>query len=183
MNMNEPLKNHRDPFGLSELPVPTVPDQGWSAIESALQKTKTSRRHHYWIATAAAFVLAIGFYWQMPQSGDQGVLPSPGTVQVSTNTSLPSAPITKEANIDSLVKLSQQLERNLRVMRSEVDVRSGQALIYQVELEDMVAQVDEAINRQPGSKALWTQRVNLLQDLNQFYQQQLRRDVSQFASL
>ena len=87
------------------------------------------------------------------------------------------------SSIDSLVNLSQRLERNLRVIRREVDVMSGQALIYQVELEDLVAQLDEAINWQPESKALWAQRVNLLQDLNQLYQQQLRRDVSQIASL
>ena len=58
-----------------------------------------------------------------------------------------------------------------------------QALIYQVELQDLVAQVDEAINQNPQSRELWSQRVNLLLDLNQIYGAQLRREYDQLASL
>jgi hypothetical protein len=82
-----------------------------------------------------------------------------------------------------LINLSQQLERNLRLIRSEVTAIPEQTLIYQVELQDLVAQLDEAINQDPESRELWSQRVNLLLDLNQIYRAQLRRDYSDVASL
>jgi hypothetical protein len=56
-------------------------------------------------------------------------------------------------------------------------------LIYQVELEDMVAQVDEELSMNPDSTELWNQRVNLMLDLSRLYQNQLRRDYRRMASL
>jgi hypothetical protein len=57
------------------------------------------------------------------------------------------------------------------------------SIIYQVELEDLVAQVDEELSRRPGSVDLWSQRINLMLDLAQLYQNQLRREYHQMASL
>ncbi|MNC99181.1 hypothetical protein D3C83_173790 [compost metagenome] len=59
----------------------------------------------------------------------------------------------------------------------------AQTVVYQVELEDLVAQVDDALSLKPDSRELWSQRVNLLLDLEQLYQRELRRDDSNLASL
>jgi hypothetical protein len=56
-------------------------------------------------------------------------------------------------------------------------------LIYQVELEDLVAQVDEELSMNPDSTSLWSQRVNLLLDLTQLYKNELRRESHRMASL
>ena len=57
------------------------------------------------------------------------------------------------------------------------------ALVYQIELEDLVAQVDDELSMRPDSLELWSQRVNLLLDLATLYQNQLRRDYHAMASL
>jgi hypothetical protein len=57
------------------------------------------------------------------------------------------------------------------------------SLVYQVELEDLIAQVDDELSVRPDSLELWSQRINLLLDLSQLYQNQLRRDYHRLASL
>jgi hypothetical protein len=57
------------------------------------------------------------------------------------------------------------------------------SVIYQVELEDLIAQVDEELSMRPDSMGLWSQRINLMLDLSQLYQNQLRRDYHRMASL
>jgi hypothetical protein len=59
----------------------------------------------------------------------------------------------------------------------------AEMVVYQVELEDLVAQVDAAISQQPDSSELWQQRVSLLLDLNQIYGAGLRREEPYVASL
>jgi hypothetical protein len=54
---------------------------------------------------------------------------------------------------------------------------------YIAELEDLIAQVDTGLSMTPDSIDLWGQRVNLLLDLAQVYQQQWRIDYSRIASL
>lgn len=85
--------------------------------------------------------------------------------------------------IATLVGLSQQLESRLRGLRAEAGMLPADTLMYQVELEDLVVQVDDALSRRPDSRALWSQRVNLLLDLNQLYHQELRREQLPIASL
>jgi hypothetical protein len=68
-------------------------------------------------------------------------------------------------------------------MRANVGVMPAEMVVYQVELEDLVAQVDGAISLKPDSSELWRQRVNLLMDLNQVYGAGLRREYQQVASL
>ena len=57
------------------------------------------------------------------------------------------------------------------------------SVIYQVELEDLVAQVDEELSMRPDSMDLWSQRINLMLDLSQLYQNELRREYHRMASL
>jgi len=58
-----------------------------------------------------------------------------------------------------------------------------ESLVYQVELEDLIAQVDEELSANPDSAELWSRRVNLMLDLSGLYQNKLRRDYSRMASL
>jgi len=88
-----------------------------------------------------------------------------------------------ERTLDSLIALSQQMENRVRTFRTEVGGMPTDSLIYQVELEDLVAQVDFELSVQPDSIDLWSQRVNLLLDLSRLYQNQLRRDYHRMASL
>jgi hypothetical protein len=86
-------------------------------------------------------------------------------------------------NLQSLQGLSQRLEQNLAYLRTGVGAMPAEMVVYQVELEDLVAQVDAAISEHPDSSELWRQRVNLLMDLNQVYGAGLRRDEPFVASL
>ncbi|MGD8681898.1 MAG: hypothetical protein PVJ33_16125, partial [Lysobacterales bacterium] len=85
--------------------------------------------------------------------------------------------------LDSLIALSQRLEGRLRLMRKQAGDMPSRALVYQVELEDLVVQVDDALSMNPDSVPLWNQRVNLLADLNTLYEDRLRREYRQIASL
>jgi hypothetical protein len=121
------------------------------------------------LAVAATVTLAVGLFLQSPPP-----VPAPApltTAQTETNT------------VESLIALSQQLETRLRTVRDELGGMPTDALIYQVELEDMVAQVDEELSMNPESLELWSYRINLLLDLEQLYQNRLRRDYHRMASL
>jgi len=178
------INTSSDPFGLAGLAQAPAPADGWPAIEAALRRRKHVQHGVRWLASAAAVALAVGLYWQFPgiQPGAAGpdgteqlaAVPGPATEAQSTGSN---------NNLESLISLSQQLERNLRLVRSEEGAVPAQFVAYQVELEDLVAQIDEAINQRPDSRELWSQRVNLLLDLNQLYRVQLRRDYSHVASL
>jgi hypothetical protein len=154
----------RDPFELSRLP-PVVPSRdAWPAIAAAMQRRRRGRAGIW--AAAAAVTLALGLAWH-------------------TRAPVPAAPspATASGTLASLEALSRQLEQRVRYLRSEAGTLPADTLVYQVELEDLVAQVDEALSRQPGSPELWSQRVNLLLDLDQLYRQSLRREQARMASL
>ena len=85
--------------------------------------------------------------------------------------------------LDSLIAISQQLEGRVRLYRSEVGGMPSNDLVYQVELEDLIAQVDGELMMNPESVGLWNQRVVLLTDLSRLYENRLRRDYRQMASL
>jgi len=179
-NITEEATSSRDPFGLSRLPHPAPASDAWPDIRAALLWRQRVRRLTVWLASAAMVTLTIGIWWQTPG------MPTAGTTEIPATGKDPmSAQVSAggKDSLESLVSLSQKLERNLRLMRAEVGVVPAQSLIYQVELEDRVAQIDEAINHEPDSRELWSQRVNLLLDLNQLTQQQLRREYRQLASL
>jgi hypothetical protein len=190
----DPMTQSRDPFGLSSLPGLQPPTDGWNAIATALQQQRSRRSR--WIsglAVAASVTLALGLVVGLPPS--EPVLPAGSVAQLEqprTDTqSQPEQEALPEAaaaaptpeNLLTLQKLSQRLEQNLAYLRSGVGSMPAEMVVYQVELEDLVAQVDAAISQQPDSSQLWQQRVNLLLDLNQIYGEGLRRDDPYVASL
>ena len=192
------MNNSRDPLGLGSLAQPEPPVDGWPVIEAALKRRQSARNLLPW-AAAALLALAVGLYFQLPAlhipdelaqgSGQEAAAPGQAALRPGETVPRPGETAQRpDAGIDGntlaeLVVLSQELESSLRRARTRVVVMPAQSLVYQVELEDLVAQVDEAINHSPESFALWSQRVNLLLDLNQIYQRELRRDYSTVASL
>lgn len=188
------MNANRDPFGLANLPELRPPQDGWAAIASQLQSQQRRRRH--WLsglAVAASVALAVGIVSVLPQPDEMPVFPASEQNQVAgqpaPNESVAMAEATAAgaspvaAQLQSLQKLSQRLEQNLVVLRSGVGAMPAEMVVYQVELEDLVAQLDAAISQQPDSAELWQQRVSLLLDLNQIYGAGLRRDEPYVASL
>jgi len=190
------MSQARDPFGLASLPELKPQKDGWMAISVQLQR---QRRRQQWLsglALAASVTLVLGVVSMVtqiaPQTGPQAV-PNPtstGTLaqQPATQTaevSLPAvaSPDLGPENLQSLQRLSQRLEQNLSYLRTGVGAMPAELVVYQVELEDLVAQVDAAISLQPESSELWQQRVRLLMDLNQIYGDSLRREDPYVASL
>lgn len=161
------MQQERDPLNLGSLPMASPPDDGWPQIRAELEKSqKRSRFLQYSgsaLALAAMLVIAVGVF-----------IHQPGPVV---------APTAVPQTLDSLISLSQQLENRVRSFRAEVGGMPTDALIYQVELEDLVAQVDDQLSMNPDSLDLWSHRVNLLLDLSQLYEKQLRRDYRRMASL
>lgn len=171
----------QDPLNLRSLPLVSPEQDGWPAIEQALLDRK--RRWHGWkaagatLAAAATVVLAMTLWL-----GQASVPPTQTSVPLNAETT-PAASPAPGKTLETLMALSQQLESRLHIYRNEVgDLPSG-LLIYQVELQDVVAQVDEEISVNPESLELWSQRVNLLVDISQLYESRLRRDYHQLASL
>lgn len=160
------MQKERDPLNLGSLPAVAPPSDGWPFIRAELEQ---QQRRHRWarysgsaLAVAAALMLAVGLFLH------QSVLEDPV-----------AAPLA----LDSLITLSQQLETRVRGYRTDFGGLPTESLVYQVELEDLIAQVDEELSMSPDSTELWSQRVNLMLDLSGIYQNQLRRDYSRMASL
>lgn len=190
MNANPGLKVHtmktdRDPLNLSSLPPVDSPEDGWPVIEAALRED--SDRHRTWKATiaslaiAASITLALGLLvrqtWQ--ETGPVNAEPPPLVVtEEPVDTSAPTSD-----QLASLIGMSQKLESQLRRIRTDAPLTMTTSLVYQVELQDLVAQVDRELSYDPESTVLWAQRVNLLLDLRSLYQNELRRESAQMASL
>ena len=186
------MQQERDPLNLRSLPLVSPASDDWPAIEAALRKQNGRQRllkSAGWALAAASVTLAVGLLVRSP-----GNLPpadssaaQPAIAQTNAQASGAEAPAPQAAGpastVDSLIALSQRLETNLRHIRSEVGVMPTSSLIYQVELEDMVAQVDEELSMNPDNTSLWSQRVNLLLDLSQLYRNELRRESHRMASL
>ena len=179
--MNPKQQVQQDPLNLRSLPPVTPEQDGWPAIEQAL--LARSRRGRGWkaagatLAAAATVVLALVLWLGNTPQLQTGDAPA-----LSAEQTAPAVP-SSEKTLKTLMALSQQLEGQLHRYRSEMgDLPSG-LLIYQVELQDLVAQVDEEISANPRSLDLWSQRVNLLVDISQLYESSLRRDYHQMASL
>jgi len=163
------MQQERDPLNLGSLPLVSPPSDGWPAIRAELEKDRQRKRWRNFVtgavAVAASVTLAVGLFLHQP-------VPGP----VSESAAIPPT-------LDSLISLSQQLETRVREYRSGVGGMPTDSLVYQVELEDLIAQVDDELSLNPDSTDLWSQRVNLLLDLSRLYQNQLRRDYHQIASL
>lgn len=182
MNAKEQWKqNTSDPLGLSELDIVEPGYDGWAEIEAALRAHRDKRRKWRqaggWVAVAASLVLVIGI-------SQRGLDKQPGepvnTVATSggENASLPV-----EDNVDALIGLSQKMEEQVKKLRRETGPMPAESAIYVAELQDLIAQVDNELSLTPDSIDLWGQRVNLMLDLAQIYQQQWQRDYGRMASL
>ena len=184
INMQELRQKQEDPLNLGSLPLLKPEDDGWPAIEAALLEQNRHQRLKrvagFALAAAASVVLALAL--MIGQPFDTGDITPPGMTQTAAVQEPESAPL-KEPALESLIAMSQQLESRVRLYRNQIgDLPSG-ALVYQVELQDLIVQVDEQLSMNPESAELWGQRVNLLLDVTQLYENSLRRDYQQMASL
>ncbi len=169
------MQKERDPLNLGSLPLVTPPSDNWPLIRSALAKQQRRRRLTQYtgglLAVAAMLMLAVGLFIHQP-----ALAPPSAPANATATTTAPQT-------LDSLITLSQRLETRVRTFRSEAGGIPTESLVYQVELEDLIAQVDGELSMRPDSLELWSQRVNLLLDLATLYQNQLRRDYHAMASL
>ena len=184
--MQQARQQQEDPLNLRSLPLVTPPDDSWPQIEAGLlqhgKRRSAMRFAGGALAVAAMITLAVGLTLRQPEPSSGAAAEATAPLLAQNDTATQPAP-TAGTTLDSLIALSQQLEGQLRVYRSEVGGLPSEALIYQVELEDLVAQVDGELSMSPDSITLWSQRVNLMLDLSQLYENSLRRDYRQMASL
>jgi len=191
--MKHAMQKQQDPLNLQGLPQVAPPRDGWPAIEAALRKdnTRLTFRRYAGAALAAAAVvaLALTLVVERPFSGipigapDQSAQLDLQPAHESEATGPDATSSAPMATLDSLMTLSQLLESRLRTYRGGFGDLPASDLVYQVELEDLVVQVDEELSARPDSLALWNQRVTLLMDLERLYQNRLRREYRQMASL
>lgn len=174
-------ERERDPLNLGSLPPVTPPGDDWPAIETAL-RTHHSRRR-LWKMTGGALAAAASIAFVISLVLNQPVSPPVNEPALAHVDTMQASGPEKEALVASLISLSQRLETSLQHIRSEAGAMPTASLIYQVELEDLVAQVDEELSMNSDSTSLWSQRVNLLLDLTQLYKNELRRESHRMASL
>lgn len=178
-NEQDMNSKQQDPLGLRALP-PLKPDfDGWPEIRQALESGDSHRprwRHTVtWLAAAASVVLAVAL---VIRQGDEAPAGQPAPAQTAQ-----LAEADPLATVDSLIAMSQTLERQVEDMRDNTVSMPASSAAYVAELEDLVAQVDQQLSYSPDSLNLWGQRINLLLDLAQIYQNQWERDYGLMASL
>ena len=176
-------QNTVDPLGLSSLEGVEPGYDGWAQIESALQTHKDSKRSWQraggWLAVAASLVLVISITLRNTENQLPAGNHSPGLA--TQGTEIASVPV--RDNINALIGLSQNVEKQVMKLRQETNSMPAESAIYVAELEDLIAQVDNELSLTPDSLDLWGQRVNLMLDLAQIYQQQWQIDYGRMASL
>ena len=172
-------QNTSDPLGLSDLEAIEPGYDGWAQIESALQthqdKKRNWQRAGSWLAVAASLVLVISITLRNTEND----LPSTGLATPATNL----ASVQVQDNVNALIGLSQNMEAQVKKLREETSSMPAESAIYVAELEDLIAHVDNELSLTPDSIDLWGQRVNLMLDLAQIYQQQWQIDYGRMASL
>ena len=184
MNAHEQWKqNTSDPLGLSDLETVEPGYDGWAQIESALVTHQDSkrkwRRTGGWMALAASLVLVVTITLRSTDERLPGGTP-PSALATS---GAQIASVSVKDNISALIGLSQKVEQQLMTLRQETNSMPAESAIYVAELEDLIAQVDSELSLTPDSLDLWGQRVNLMLDLAQIYQQQWQIDYGRMASL
>ena len=172
-----------DPLGLSQLE-PIEPNyDGWESIELALQghhdKNRNLRRTARWMAVAASLVVVVGLGLRFTENNSSSLSPAPAIATQTTN--LASVPV--EDNLSALIGLSQNMETQLKVLRQDSGSMPAESAIYVAELEDLIVQIDGELSIAPDSIDLWGQRLNLMLDLAQIYQQQWQIDYGRMAAL
>jgi len=176
-------QNTDDPLGLSDLEAMDPGYDGWADIESALLTHKASKRTWQragsWLAVAASLVLVVSITMRNVEN--------PATISQdfasSTNVGASSSAVRDPDNIGALIGLSQNMEKQVKQLRQGTASMPAESAIYIAELEDLIAQVDNELSFTPDSIDLWGQRVNLLLDLAQIYQQQWQIDYGRMAAL
>jgi len=183
MNAQDQWKqNTSDPLGLSALEAVEPGYDGWERIESALQSHRDNKRS--WrragglMALAASLALVISITLRNNEIQAPNGVPTPGFATPAAN--LASVPM--QDNINALIGLSQKMEGQVKSLRQETSSMPAESAIYVAELEDLIAQVDNELSLTPDSIDLWGQRVNLMLDLAQIYQQQWVIDYGRMAS-
>ena len=176
-------QNTDDPLGLSDLESIEPGYDGWTDIESALLTHKDSKRTWQraggWLAVAASLVLVVSITMRN--------IEDPATINPEfasrTNVGASSSAARDPDNIGALIGLSQNMENQVKQLRQGTASMPAESAIYIAELEDLIAQVDNELSFIPDSIDLWGQRVNLLLDLAQIYQQQWQIDYGRMAAL
>lgn len=183
----------QDPLRLSELPPPQPGagsmEQDWEAVSARLDAGDRERRN-IWIGSLAA-VASVLFVIALVNFTDFNPVATPGQHQAATPTdsdelSLPADGTGQQAlqpSTAELIGLSQSMERQLQAIRAEVGAMPSGMVLYQVELQDLIGQVDDALSLSPDSRALWGHRLELQMDLMKLYRNQLRRDYHRLASV
>ncbi|MEJ2385363.1 MAG: hypothetical protein P8Y54_13385 [Xanthomonadales bacterium] len=177
-----------DPLNLGSLPMAEPPGDGWPAVEAALRQRNRRRAMHAGgglLAVAASAVLAFSLLLGTPghHAAAPGADPA-AAAAASTDPQTEAIPAPLRApSLESLIAMSRQLEDRIRSYRAQSGDLPSDVLVYQVELQDLIVQVDEELSMKPDSPALWAQRVNLLLDVTQLYENSLRRDYYRMASL
>ena len=185
--MKHARQKQEDPLNLQSLPLVSPPADGWPAVEAALRRDARGRSLRRYagmaLAAAATVTLAVGLFLRDPVATPGGDSAPAMAMPDSTATGSTDATGAGAPTLDALIALSQRLETRLRLLRAEGGSLPAGAVVYQVELEDLVVQVDEELSQRPESLALWNQRVGLLMDLERLYQDRLRREYHRVASL
>lgn len=183
-NMQPLRQQQEDPLNLRSLPLVKPEADGWPEIQDELlqhgRKRNTRRLAGGFLAVAATAVLTLALVLGNPfdrkpmAPADSAALPPIGEPV--------PAPL-QEPTAASLIALSQKLENRLRLYRSQMGDLPADVLVYQVELQDLIVQVDGELSLNPESVDLWGQRVNLMMDVVRLYEDSLRRDYHRMASL
>ncbi len=184
MNQNDQWnKTTTDPLGLSNLDAIEPGYDGWGRIESALLTKIDARRSWQrvggWLAVAASLVLVVS----ITMRNTENAATFESGLASNTNVGASSSAARDTDNIAALIGLSQKMEDQVRQLRQKTSSMPAESVIYVAELEDLVAQVDNELSFSPDSIDLWGQRVNLLLDLAQIYQQQWQIDYGRMAAL
>jgi hypothetical protein len=184
MTAHDQWKNNTpDPLDLAELETIEPGYDGWAQIESALQDHKKSRqkfkRAGSWLAIAASLVLVVSISLRNYENHTPTGMPSE---QLATQKA-ELASVQEKDNISALIGLSQSMEEQVKKLRQDTGSMPAESAIYVAELEDLIARVDSELSLTPDSIDLWGQRINLMLDLAQIYQQQWQIDYGHMASL
>lgn len=182
--MNVSINPTEDPLGLRQLNA-LEPDEedvqrDWNVVRSAIEASAVRRRRN---AVVSGFGLAAGLTLVLVLAFRFDARPGPeAPVDLASRPDIVTANEPADQRPD-LIAMSQGMERQLRMLRKQVDHMPTELVVYQVELQDLIGQVDEALSLEPDADELWAQRVSLQLDLIKLYRNQLRRDMGLYASL
>ena len=181
-------QNTTDPLGLGNLEALDPGYDGWAGVESALLSYNHAKRNWQraggWLAIAASFILVVSITLRNTENPDteyQGLSESMPADVATPGTNFASVSV--QDNIGALIGLSQDMEEQVKKLRQETSSMPAESAIYVAGLEDLIARVDSELSFTPDSIDLWGQRVNLLLDLAQIYQQQWQIGYGRLASL